>query len=299
MAQLKAVTIKRGKDAPVGMCRGSAAAATDGKCYFVSEKSNEVRMYDSEKDDWFVLRQCPFTQSSLTVIDGLLTTVGGQRGMPSTAGYEYTNCLYSLSNRRWIEKYPAMIMDPALGVDSKKDNPAVVQHGDSLIVIAGRTMTMPQCRVDVLNTKSLEWTSLAELPNNSSIPTAAICGDELYVMNGDGWGRWGHQCFLDELMPQGSAKSSVSVWSKVADLPREYATCGSLCGQLVAIGGSGDAANICAYDSNKDSWYDIGKLVLGRSKPLVAQLSENKLVVVGGVRGSQKTTLTEIITGVM
>ena len=30
--QLKAVTIKRGKDAPVGMCRGSAAAA-DGKCY--------------------------------------------------------------------------------------------------------------------------------------------------------------------------------------------------------------------------------------------------------------------------
>ncbi len=61
------------------------------------------------------------------------------------------------------------------------------------------------------------------------------------------------------------------------DAPVEDATCASLCGQLVAIGGENDCPAINAYDSNKDRWYEIGKLAAGRS-----QISENTLVVVGG-----------------
>jgi len=295
--QLKAVTIKRGKDAPVAMSRGSATAS-DSKCYFVSENSNEVRMYDVEKDDWFVLRQCPYNNSALAVVNGLLTAIGGERGEPSTAAYEFTNSLYSLSNRRWIEKLPPMKMDPALGVNSKKNNPAVVQSGSSLIVIGGRTESMPQSRVDILNTETLEWSDAAELPRTSSVPSAAICGDEIYVMNGDGWGRWVWQCFLDELM--GVSKPAGSVWSEVANAPHEYATCASLCGQLVAIGDRNDSPSIKAYDSAKDSWYEIGKLAIGCSCPLIAQLSEDTLVVVGGKRrGYRNVLLTQIVTGVL
>ena len=295
--QLKAVTIKRGKDVPVAMCRGSAAAS-DGKCYFVSEKNNELRMYDVEKDDWFSLRPCPYKSSSLVVIDGLLTAVCGFNGSPSCSDYEFTNLLYTLSNRRWIEKFPPVPNDPALGVDSKKESPAVVQSGSSVIVIGGRTESQPQKRVDILDTKTLAWSDAPELPESSSIPTAAICGDELYVEN-DVWGHWIKQCFLDELM--GRSKPAGDLWAPVAKAPHEYGTIASLCGQLVVIGGKGGASAINAYDSEKDSWYQIGKLALGRSKPLVAQLSEDKLIVVGGEKASGfgNTTLTEIVTGVL
>ena len=295
--QLKSVTIKRGKDAPVGMMRGSAAFG-DGKCYFVSGKETDLHMYDLEKNDWSVLRNTPYRESSLAVVEGLLTAVGGQRGTLSSADHEYTNKLYSLSNRRWIEKFPEMKMDPALGINPKKDNPAVVQYGNSLLVIGGRNVEcQPQSRVDVLDTKTLEWSDAPELPETASAPTAAICGDELYVIKYS-WGGSVMQCFLDELL--GQSKPAGSVWSTVAKPPHEYSTCASLCGQLVAIGGNNDAAAIHAYDPNKNSWYQIGKLAMGREKSLVAQLSEDKLIVVGGERKNySRSVITEIITGVV
>ena len=298
--QLKAVTIKRGKNTPTAMHRG-AAAAGDGKCYFMSEDKHDLWMYDVEKDDWFPLRQCPYKNTSLTVINGLLTSVGGQKGEPSTAGYEFTNHLYSLSNRRWTEKFPAMKHDPALGVNLKKGKAAVVQSGSSMLVIAGRGEGGFEQRIDVLDTKSSEWSEAPELPGGTQFPSAAVCGDELYVMNGGGWGKWVYQCFLDELI--GDTKPISSVWSKKADAPYDDATCASLCGQLVVIGGNrgtsgSEIPTINAYDANKDSWYEIGKLASGRSHLLVAQLSEDTVVVVGG-KGRVGELLTEIVTGVL
>ncbi len=293
---LKAVTIKRGTSAPAPMRRGTAAFG-DGKCYFMSEEEHEVRMYDVEKDDWSVLRQCPYKETSLAVIDGVLTSVGGMKGQHSCSDFEYTERLYSLSNRRWIEKFPPMNHDPELRVNLKKRKAAVVQTGSSLIVIAGRGLGETfEDRVDVLDTKSSVWSEAPKLPKGTPCPTAAICGDELYVMDGSGWGRWVKQCFLDELI--GGNMSASSVWSNIADAPVEKATCASLCGQLVAIGGRDDCPAINAYDSIKDCWYEIGKLTCGRSSPLVVQISENTLVVVGG-KGHIGDKLTEIVTGVL
>ena len=290
---LKFAGFDKRKDAPVAITRGSAAAG-DGKCYFVSERDNTLRMYDVEKDDWFLLRNTPFTNSSLAVIDGLLTAIGGKRGIRHSADYEFTNKLYSLSNRRgWIEKFPPMKMDPAQGVNSKKESPAIVQSGNSLIVIGGRTESMPQSRIDVLNTRTLEWSDAPELPRASSAPSATICGDRLYVMNSDGWVV---QCFLDELL--GQSEPAGSVWSTIANAPQEYATCGSLSGHLVAIGGKGYSSTINAYVPTKNSWYNIDRLDFGRSKPLVAQLSEDKLILVGGERHDHKPVVqTGIVVG--
>ena len=53
---LKSVIIKRGKDTPAEMCRGSATAA-DGKCYFISYENTNIRVYDETKDDWLSLHQ--------------------------------------------------------------------------------------------------------------------------------------------------------------------------------------------------------------------------------------------------
>ena len=55
--------------------------------------------------------------------------------------------------------------------------------------------------------------------------------------------------------------------------------------------------SIQAYDPNKDCWYEIGKIAVNRQRPLVAQLSEDKLVVVGSSEGD--VIITEIITGIV
>lgn len=292
--QLKAVSIKRGKNAPIAMCRG-AAAAGDGKCYFMSEDKHELWMYDVAKNDWFSLRQCPYKNTSLAVINNLITAVGGQKGEYGTNDYEFANNLYSLSNRRWAEKFP-----PLNCVDSKS-RAAVVQSESSLIVIAGVGKGGFESRVDILDTKSSKWSEAPELPKGSPFPSAAVCGDELYMMNGGGWGGWVFKCLLDELI--GDTKSTANVWSKKADAPFQNATCASFYGQLVAVGGNrgtsgSETPTINAYDANKDSWYEIGKLASGRSQPLVAQLSEDTLIVVGGI-GQTGETVTEIVTGIL
>ena len=282
---LKSVSIKRGKDAPDSrMWRGSAAAAGD-KCYFLPYNSTNIRVYDAAKDDWLALRPSLYTHAGLAVINGLLTTIGGQT--PETSFFEPTNVLQSQSNRRWIEKFPPMTI---LDVDNKKAEMAVVQTGNSVIVIGGDHYGK---RVDMLDTTTSVWSALHKLTGYSERGnSAAICGDELYVLNRDGNV---FQCFLDEL--KDDSKPEGSVWTEVAKVPYSEPTLGSLCGQVVAIGGWNSKRSIQAFDPNKDCWYEIGKMAVNRQVPLVAQLSEDKLVVVGSSEGN--VTITEIITGVV
>ena len=283
---LKSVSIKRGKDSPNTMCRG-AAAAGDGKCYFVSRDDTNIRVYDAEKDDWFSARQALAKNGSLAVINGQVTTICG----------EGTNLLQTLANRRWQTKYPAMIVDEALEIDNRKFDMAVTQTGNSVIVIGGKTNSGSQKRVDILDTATSTWTGVHDLPTYFGMGSAAACGDEIYVEhNGSAY-----QCFLDEL--KDDSKPAGSVWTKIASTPLDwYPTLGSLCGQAVAVGGK-DSKSIYAYDPNKDSWYEIGKMAIGRTRPLVAQLSEDKIVVAGGSSGKlgcgNDVVVTEIIKGVV
>ena len=239
---LKSVTIKRGKDAPDSrMWRGSAAAAGD-KCYFLPYNSTNIRVYDAAKDDWLALRPSLYTHAGLAVIDGLVTTIGGRT--PDTSFPEPTNVLQSQSNRRWIEKFPPMTI---LDVDNKKAEMAVVQTGNSVIVIGGEHHGQ---RVDMLDTTTSVWSALHEIPGYwDRGASAAVCGDEFYVQNKDGDV---FQCFLDEL--KDDSKPEGSVWTEAATLPYSDPMLGSLCGQAVAIGG-GDSRSIQAYDPNKECWY--------------------------------------------
>ena len=295
--KLKSVSIKRGKDSPVTMCRG-AAAAGDGKCYFMTlddvHSDTNIHVYDSVKDDWFAARQGLYKNASLAVIDGQITTIGGDVSFGKCS-----NALHTLSNRRWTEKYPPMIVDPALDINNSKSCMSVVQSGNLVIVIGGtNSSTGSQKRVDILNTETSVWTDVHDVPYSVSRGSATIAGDELYVeCNGHVY-----QCFLDEL--QDDSKPAGSVWTTVPPTPSgsHHPTLGSLCGQAVSFGGN-DSRTISAYDPDKQSWYDIGKMAIGRTRPLVAQLTPDTVVVAGGSSGKcgcgNDVVVTEIITGVL
>ena len=89
------------KTAPRLIRRGSAA--TDGLfAYFTSRDFNSVYQYECSTEKWEQLPSCPYKNSGLVIIDRELTAVGGWDGS------RRTNKLYTLRQRKWVEKYPPM-----------------------------------------------------------------------------------------------------------------------------------------------------------------------------------------------
>ena len=139
------------KKAPCGMTRGSAT--TDQKfAYFTPGDSNSVYSYEWNTEQWNKLPSCPYYNSALVIIDGTLTTVGGY-------GSGYTNKLFTLRQRQWVEEYPPM--------NTARSRPAVVSTsgGDYIIVIGGCgddgrwTDT-----VELFEVKTRRWYKLTNIP---------------------------------------------------------------------------------------------------------------------------------------
>ena len=108
------------------MTRGSAT--TDHQfAYFTPRYSNSVYSYEWNTEQWNELPSSPYRNCALVIIDGTLTTVGGGYGRSG-----YTNKLFTLRQRQWVEEYPPM--------NTARSYPAVgsTSGGDYIIVIGGR-----------------------------------------------------------------------------------------------------------------------------------------------------------------
>ena len=70
--------------------------------YFTPYGSNSVYSYEWNTEKWNELPSSPYDDCALVIIDGTLTTVGGI----SRSGW--TNKLFTLRLRQWVEDYPPM-----------------------------------------------------------------------------------------------------------------------------------------------------------------------------------------------
>ena len=100
---------------------------TDGRvAYFTPDNSTSLYQYEYFTEKWTDLPPCPYRDSGLAIIDSELTTVGGRDDR-----YHHTNKLFTLQQRKWVEKHPPMNTAPShRAVVSTSD-------GDYLIVIGG------------------------------------------------------------------------------------------------------------------------------------------------------------------
>ena len=121
------------KKAPCGMLLRGSAVADLNNVYCMTFNSNSVYRYQLREDQWNVLpscESCPYKNSGLVVIDGVLTAVGGWDGS------HYTNQLFTLRQSRWVEEYPPM--------NTARFSPAVVSTSDgrhmNVIVQLGRAV---------------------------------------------------------------------------------------------------------------------------------------------------------------
>ena len=277
--------------APEGIWDG--ATAVDGNTVHVTQRyTHHVWAYDLKEDKWTRLPDCPQCNTGLTMVNGLLTAVGG-----STSDCDATNTLVSLAESRseWTEHFPPMPVKLYL--------PAVVCTGNHLLV-----MSVMEKIIHVMDTTSLKWFSAGSFPLHyrfGSTCSLSVCGSELYVLDSM---RSVFSCSLPTLLQSSSAvqPETTDVWQRVADVPVWYSTLTTLCGQLVAVGGHHGIRRPCSddpplplntmyqYNPSTNSWQIIGHMPTARYDCLVATLPGDALVVIGGITREGDNDFVEV-----
>jgi len=268
--------------------------------YFHHYESNVVYVYscNSENQTWSSLPQCSYAYFSLAVVNGLLTTIGG----------DTTNQLFSLTGeRKWVEHFPPM--------PTKRYGAAAVCSGKSLVVAGGDNEKFSSLNtVEVMDTETLQWSTASSLPFELRYASATISDDNIYLLgyNTMDEPRSVLACSMADLLQSCRSQSLGArlkkaltlhaVWHHVANLPVRSSSCATLCGQLLAVGGCDDnfknfTTAIHQYNPATNSWEVISHMPTARRSALVAVFPGNKLMVVGGYTdGSTITDQVEIAT---
>ena len=250
-------------------------------------------MFNSRREQWTGLPGCNKEYFSIAVVNGLLTAIGGRVSLRAT------NTLLSLSldtpdisREKWIEKLPPMTYC--------HNNPAVITIDTSLIVAGGWGPDREKTPVEVMDTQTLQWSTVASLPHPLWAATATICGDRLYLGGGFGTGDRATKsvlmCEVKDLLqskPQSQATTvghseSCQVWQEVAPLPVTLSSLVTFQGHLLAVGGAAGAGSstseVRQYDAATNSWSVISQMREERFRSLAVVLPNNtlSLMVCGG-----------------
>ena len=238
-------------------------------------------------EQWNELPSCPYRNCALVIIDGTLTTVGG-----GGYGSGYTNRLFTLRQRQWVEEYPPM--------NTACFSPAVVSTpgGDYIIVIGGRGGGGWTGTVELFQVKTRRWYKLTNIPQPLDFPSATICDDQLHVI---GWDDKGYTCSIpssDEPITSQSIPHLIS-WTPLPRLPVIRSTAATLYEQLVIIGGMQGWSTVNSIHQLVDGkWVAIGSISSCRSNCLVVSPSPDRMMIVGGLRtvlGDSVETVQECI----
>ena len=272
------------RNVPCWMKRG-AAVAHGSVGYFSSEYSHDVFAYDSEKDDWSKLPECPQKDFGLAVINNLLTAVGGLSSGPISS----TNRLVSFNGSKWVTIFPPM--------PTKRHYLAVISVQNYLIAAGGvgEGLTVLST-VEVMNIATREWYTAASLPEPVYLMSATVCGGRLYLLGGkyttNNPTRAVFTCTLDSLLHSCHPPSQTpphtneaGVWQRIADVPMTHSTCTTLNGRVLAFGGRDShytpTADVYMYNADSDSWPLVGHMSTARSECLVVGLRDC-IIAVGG-----------------
>ena len=280
-----------GGQAPFGMSRGSAVVDGGVACFM--HWDGQACSYNSNSKKWSELPKYSYKYSSLAVVNGQLTAIGGSENLFKK--HTYTNKLLSLRGS-WSEVFPPM--------PTKRRSTTAVTSKEHLIVAGGSTGpddVDSANTVEVMDTKTLVWSTVASLPHPYDYISATICGDHLYMLGGNDdkdMTKSVLTCSLTELL---QSSSSSSVWHRVADAPAYWSTCASVNGQLLAVGGCDEGrkatAAIHKYNRRTNTWDHFSGMPTARYWCLVAVLPINETMVVGGgISPDNITVKVEIAT---
>ena len=264
--------------------------------------NDELLMFNSETWQWTVLQSCPKKFFSIAVVNGQLTAIGGKHSLTATKTLLSLplNQLHT-SQQKWTEQFPPMTY--------YHNTPAVVTTNTSLIVAGGWGPDREKAPVEVMNTQTLHWSTVASLPHPLQQATATICGSRLYL----GGGITGFvetksvlTCEVSDLLqlqpPSLATRLGLShsrqVWREICELPVLRSSLITLQGQLLAVGGGATTYDstyeVRQYDAATNSWNVISRMKVKRKSCFVAVLPQDRVMVCGGLTPDGKTDSVEI-----
>ena len=282
----------QGREAPCKMSRSTDAVVDGSVAYFRPSMTKEVYAYNSTTDTWSQLPDCRTVRTTLAIVNGLLTTVGG------TVGGNNNNKLFSLTgegrDRKWTEVFPHMTTKCCLAI--------AVTTGRALIVAGGEGDRGYLATVEIMNTDTRQWSTAADLPQPMYSASATVCGDRIYMCDGESVITCSLPALLQSCSPkifeaQPSTPSPQGpVWSTVADLLVKLSTLVSINNRLLAIGGRDSdykpTTSVHLYDPVNNSWQTISHLSTPRKECFAVVLPNNRIMVVGGITTRSSTTNT-------
>ena len=276
-------TWKQGKNAPQKMCRG-AAVVQSNTAYFIPYRSCKVFSYQNFKghEVWSALPDNPNQNCGLTVIDGLVTSVGGFNNSP-------TNTLLSLigedKNKHWSIVFPPMPTLRTMTTCITTTQALVVAGG-----FAGGSLDT----VEVMDLKTKQWATACPLPQIIKHFSGVACGDTLYLTGGfvgvtssksvfscDIHDLWQPKTLGSKIRQKFSGKTkNLNVWREIGSLPIPHATLATFRGNLLAVNGY----DHYKYDTTTNTWNIISKYrnKQHRLECFAVTLSPKQLLIVGG-----------------
>ena len=277
----------QGRKASCKMVRSTDAVVDGSVTYFKLNGTEQVHAYNSTTDTWSRLPDYRTEYTTLAIVNGLLTAVGGR-----VVG-DYSNKLFSLTGDGRTEAFPPMA--------TKRQLVIAVTTGRALIV-AGGLYRGGLTTVEIMNTDTRQWSTAADLPQPMSSASATVCGDRIYMCEGKSVITCSLPALLQSCRPKiVEAQSSTPspqgpVWSTVAGLPVERSTLVSINNRLLAIGGDDSdykpTTAVRLYDPVNNSWQTISHLIPARQWCFAVVLPNNRIMVVGGFTTVSSTTNT-------
>ena len=273
---------RKKRKSPSGMIAGSAT--TDRRfMYFTSKNSTSVFQYEWRRDEWETLSSCPYENSSLAIIAGALTTIGGvDKEMKPTKE------LFSLKDSKWTKLHPEM--------NVARYSAAVVGERHYTFVIGGNAGE--KCfttKVELFSVNSKIWFEITDLPQPLKFPSVAICGTWIHVAGCDGSV---FSCSLQDLPASGSIEGAQVApaisWNEVCQLPVTHSTTATLGGALVTVGGQSRANKESVdsiYQLVEGEWKEICQMSSKRFSCLIVAPSPKNLMIVGGFKNNVIDTL--------
>ena len=267
---------QQGADAPHPFSALTGTAVAHGDAAYFS-CNHEIYSLTEPDFKWVLLPWCKYRLFGMAVVNSKLTTIGGCEDASGTE----TNVITSLTSRVLAGKHWEEAFFP---MPTKRTRPAAVST-DTHLVVSGGWESDHARKVEVLNLKTLQWSSACSLSQHAYFPQMVLCGGLVYVS----LHKFILACSLEKLLKSCSAGTDKNVWTRVSDTQQCSISLVTLRGNLLALGGSDElsiapkTADILCYEKELSNWRVTGEMPFLRFRVLTAAIeSSNQVIVVGG-----------------